>query len=95
MRTIWKYILRVDDRFTLKLHHGDCLLTVQTQHNKPYIWVETNPEAPEIEQEFLTFGTGYEIPKTDLQPEYIGTYQLEQGLLVYHVYAILNPYIKR
>lgn len=39
-----------------------------------------------IERTLLIFGTGHKIPDVDLK--YIGTYQIESGIFVFHLYEL-------
>lgn len=65
---------------------GAALLTVQVQQGIPCIWADVpNTDAPPERRIFWTFGTGKPMP-TDFIGEYLGTYQLYDGQLVWHVY---------
>lgn len=83
--TIYKYPLDTKDTNILELPKGAQILTVQTQNNIPCIWALVNDKETEKESRFInTFGTGHPI---DSSPrKYIGTYQLHNGALVFHVF---------
>ena len=85
MQTIYKYKLEVTDSQTIKLPLGAKILTVALQDGEPHIWsmVDTNDKYNDVE--ILTFGTGQDISYHGLQ--YIGTYQLLSGDLVYHIFS--------
>ena len=73
--------------------NGAKILCLQMQ-NAPCIWAQVNDSlsVPNDERTFLTIGTGNPfpegIPTGHLQ--YIGTYQLSAGRLVFHVYELLT-----
>lgn len=87
--TIWKYELKVQDQNRIDLPIGAEILCVQLQHNKPCLWVEVNNEESEKEVHIIeTFGTGHLL---DSSPRmYLGTYQMHDGALVFHVYKQLE-----
>lgn len=88
MKTIWKFELETTDRQKVEMPIGAKILTVQTQNETPCLWALVNPERKERkERYFEVFGTGHKIP-LDLSREYIGTYQLKGGSLVFHVFEI-------
>lgn len=86
MRTIYKYTLH-----TYPSQHyipDDAeFLCVQTQNNEPQMWFLLDPSKPKVQRNFAAFGTGHEY---DLQNgKYLGTFQLDSGSLVSHVFEIL------
>ena len=94
MKVIWKYEIKVDDTFRLYMPKGSKVLTVQVQRGVPYLWAEV--EQPVIEEPpqkvaekpdekiYHCYETGHPIEETNLQ--YIGTFQLRGGALVFHLY---------
>lgn len=90
MKTIYKYPLIVDDLQILTLPKGAKVLTVQTQGPMPMLWAMVDPEEVGEEVIIETLGTG-QLIKTlpeGTQREYISTYQLSKGALVFHVFKI-------
>lgn len=86
---IYKYPLQVTDKQTIKLPSKHKILCVQIQGNGPCIWAMVNPYAPEEELLIETIGTGHEIStELEIRRNYIGTYQLQRGALVFHVFQI-------
>lgn len=86
MRTIWKYPVQAGP-FTLDLPIGSRILTVQTQVDSPELWVEVpDTEARTEPRHFMAYGTGH--PMDEPVREYIGTFQLEGGWLVFHLYEV-------
>lgn len=88
MKTIYKYPIGVSDHEILLLPIGFKILCVQIDQktNLPTIWalVDKN-EKNKQEVAFWIYGTGHDILSLD-HKEYIGTYQLYQGSLVFHVF---------
>ena len=83
MKKIFKYPLMTTDIQSLLIPVGAEILTVQVQGATPCIWALVNPELPEKQITVQTFGTGHHV---DGEGKYIGTYQLEGGSLVFHVF---------
>ena len=82
MKQIWKFELGPDAKIEMPL--GANILCVQTQYDKPQIWALVDPTARTIRRRFRTYGTGHIMP---VNPgEYIGTFQLHNGSLVFHVF---------
>lgn len=86
MITIWKYILEVTDKQTIEVPEDGKILSVQVQNGKPCLWVLVNSENKKVVRTIVTYGTGNRI--TDYKHDYIfiGTYQLHNGGLVFHVF---------
>ena len=92
-KTIWKYTLEITDRQAVTVPRGAVPLTVQTQSDIPQLWVEVDPDETDTEKLIIhTHGTGHTLlPGTTSRPhhgsgDYLSTYQLLEGNLVFHVY---------
>ena len=83
--TIWKFSLPVADRCVLSMPAGARVLCVQTQDGYPCIWAMVDPDKPNESRLFMVRGTGHEMGDAVGMP-YIGTFQMEQGQLVFHVF---------
>jgi hypothetical protein len=81
--TIWKYRLVVEDEQTLEMPIGAIPLCVQIQSAKPYLWALVDDYKKKEPRKFITRGTGHEFNEVG---KYIGTYQLQNGMLVFHVF---------
>lgn len=84
MITIWKFPLKVEDRQRISLPFGAELLSVQMQHDKPCLWARVHTDQPLEDRVIFTQGTGNPIPEG--AGRFIGTYQLNGGNLVFHVF---------
>jgi hypothetical protein len=82
---IWKYPLQTVDIQTLQIPYLARLLCVQMQHGTPCLWVLVDEGVTTIPWHFTTYGTGNPMPDSD-PGQYVGTYQLLEGDLVFHVF---------
>ena len=66
-------------------------MTVQIQHGMPQLWALVDEKAPIIYRTIATYGTGNMMPDGD-PGEYVGTYQIHGGALVFHVFELLTQH---
>lgn len=84
MRSIWKFEIEVTDDQLIEMPAWAEILAVQTQNGRPCLWARVDPEATKMKRRILTHGTGHQVPSTT--GDYIGTYQVQGGALVFHVF---------
>jgi hypothetical protein len=82
--TIWKFPLEVEPRQTIDLPRGAQVLTVQVQRGQPCLWALVDETREIVPRTIVTVPTGSETNLGLL--EYIETYQLDGGALVFHVF---------
>lgn len=83
-KTIWKFELEIADDQTIEMPVDSEILTVQTQNEIPCIWALVDPTAEKEIRHIKIYGTGHDIPYN--QPKkYLGTFQLKNGAIVFHV----------
>lgn len=87
MTTIYKYKIEATDRQVLKMPKYAELLCVQIQDGEPHLWAKVDTDNELTDVEIHVYGTGHEITESNLY--YIGTFQLRQGALVFHVFQNL------
>lgn len=89
-KTIWKYQFPIDDHITILMPHGAKVLAVQVQDRVPCIWalVDTR-ETKCVPYKFRLYGTGHPC-ESDLS-NYIGTFQMAGGKLVFHLFEEPRP----
>ena len=87
-RIIWKYHVPVSGSFELMMPLGAKILDVQIQHGIPVMWAAVDPMGLQYPKAFRIIGTGH--PLEDLTGDYIGTFQLEDGNLAFHLFSIEN-----
>ena len=87
-KVIWKYEIPMTKYFDIMMPQGSTILTVQTQNNRPVLWAMVDPNASIIAKHFVMFGTGYWFKEGDLDGlwRYIGTFQLDDGVHVEHLF---------
>jgi hypothetical protein len=83
---VYKYPLEVIDQQTVQLPVGAEVLCVQAQHGRPCLWalVDDSDTTPTEARTFFTHGTGHKV--SPAIGGYIGTYQLEDGAFVGHIF---------
>lgn len=86
MRTIWKYPIVAQDYFEIEMPKDAEVLCVQLQHDTPCIWALVDPEKKRETKRFRLAGTGHLIKEENLK--YIGTFQLYEGELVFHLFEL-------
>jgi hypothetical protein len=89
MKTIWKYELKPECELEMPL--GAEILTIQMQFGEdtvpfehPRLWALVDLGVEKEKRSFCTYGTGHSLP--DKPGRYIGTFQLDSGSLVFHVF---------
>jgi len=85
---VLKYQITPDDYFELDLPFGAEILSVQSQFEIPCIWVLCDSTLPYEIRKFRMAGTGHLINEDPSQLIFIGTFQLGNGSLVFHVFEI-------
>lgn len=86
MKSIWKFPLAVTDEQTVALPKGAEILCVQTQDGIPCLWTLVTTGAAQEDVRIFTYGTGHNVMPRHGAKNYIGTYQLEGGSLVFHLF---------
>ncbi len=82
---IYKYRIPLESEFQLSLPQKARILTVQAQQEQPHMWVLCNPKNATECRKFRFVGTGHEI-KGDEHLQYIGTFQLNAGSFIGHIF---------
>lgn len=83
MLKVFKYDCPIDDDVSIDMPKNARVLSVQTQGGLPRIWALVNPELPVETRRFHWRGTGHTVADGDV---YIGTIQLADGQLVFHLF---------
>lgn len=85
LKTIYKYPILTTDKQLINMPRGAQPLCVQVQAGVPTVWAAVDSDAESVPITFVTYGTGDELGA--VSTNYVGTYQLSDGLLVYHVFC--------
>jgi len=83
---IWKCKLKVTDEQVVELPDGAKFLDVQMQGEDCCIWTLCDETAPPKSRGIAIYGTGNPMP--EYPGEYIATFQMAGGALVFHVFEI-------
>lgn len=87
-KVIWKFNFHVKDQVKIEMPKGAEILTVQNQYEMPTVWAIADPMAPKELRHFELLGTGQDIDTTG--KKYIGTFQMSEGTLVWHLFEKIN-----
>lgn len=91
MTTIWKYPIKTTDFQTIEMPEGAVILTVQMQLGTPQLWAMVDTDRPLTKRFIETFGTNHKMENNDKTfRDYIGSYQLRNGELVFHVFEYVR-----
>ena len=81
--TIWKFPLPVNGEVFVHMPEGAKVLTVASVNEAAFVWALVDASAPTVARRFVVRGTGH--PLGDVG-DYIGTFMLASGALVFHVF---------
>lgn len=82
--TVHKYRLHISDWISLNMPDGAEPLCVQVQSGHPCMWARVDPDRPAVVRHFRIAGTGHNLGSN--VGRYIGSFQLSNGALVFHVF---------
>ena len=86
-KQVWKFELTPSRKQAIEMPINAEILTIQTQFGNPCIWALVDPNAKKEQRGFEIFGTGLSIIYDMLVVRnYIGTYQVNDGQYVFHVF---------
>lgn len=83
-KSVWKYEIIPSDVIRIEMPVDAKVLFVAVQYDRPCLWAEVDVDAPIETREFRVYGTGHRLP--DDPGRYLGTFIMNQGTLVFHVY---------
>ena len=91
MRTIWKYEIEQTGLQEIYMPEGARILCVQVQRKTACIWAMVNKRLPMEKRKIYVTGTDHDI-EDGIVPmlDYIGTFQLLEGALVWHVFELVE-----
>lgn len=82
---VYKYQLLASDWTTVYMPDGAEPLCVQVQGGQPFLWARVTIGSPPVNHHFRIAGTGHDLGNR--VGKYIDTFQLDNGNLVFHVFA--------
>jgi hypothetical protein len=81
---IFKYPLAVSEYQSIQMPRGAQVLSLQVQGRGPQMWALVEENQPLTDRGFITVGTGHVVPSH--AGRFVGTYQIQGGALVFHVF---------
>jgi hypothetical protein len=90
-QAIWKYTISPGlSKLTIPV--GAQFLSVQMQHDHPQVWMLVDPAKPQETVKFMLQPTGVEWDSDDYDDflSYRGTFQLERGAMVFHLFQLIS-----
>lgn len=84
MLTIYKYQIDIHDIIEIAMPQHARILAIQMQHNVPCLWAVVDTEYAMVSRRFRVFGTGRPMDKD--YTRFIGTFQMDNESLVFHVF---------
>lgn len=88
METIWKFPFEIGDQIEIEMPSLSEILTVQMQGKRPCLWARVYDDAPMVKRKFELFGTGHKMPRIDQRRDYVGTFQVLGGQLIFHLFEL-------
>lgn len=88
-KVVYKYKVESPDDTRIDMPQGAEILCVQIQSDTPTIWALVDPNNPPQERVFEILGTGMSM-QDNVKRSYIGTFQMGEGRLVFHVFEKIN-----
>ena len=86
-KTIWKFELETTGRQEIEMPIDAEILTAQTKYETLCLWALVDPTAKKEIRVFEVFGTGHPVyHDMGVSRNYIDSYQLNGGSLVFHVF---------
>ena len=86
MLEVWKFPIPIQDEFELEMPRLAQILCVQVQRDQPCIWALVDPQERPHQTFFRLAGTGQLIEGSEDDYIYVGTFQLQGGSLVFHLF---------
>lgn len=87
MKTIWKFPFTPQANITIIMPARAQIIAVDVQHEQPCIWAIVEPRNPSAARHFVLRGTGH--PFDGREGEYVGTFQMHNGDLVFHLFEAI------
>ncbi len=87
MRTIWKFPLLLQDHQTVKMPQFAKIISAQFQKGVLCLWALVDDEAPLEPRQIVICPTGGTRP--DQYVNHIGTVQMANGDLVWHIFELI------
>ena len=93
MKEVWKFEIPINDYFELVMPEKAKILYVDVQKDLPCLWalVDPEPNHPKEKRKFRFAGTGHPITQEPETLIHIGSFQMNGGDLIFHIFEIKIP----
>lgn len=88
MKSIFKYELPINGISKVIMPEGAKILKISQQGIGVYIWALIDTEAFHHEYRFRIIGTGHPIEEEESSLEFVETFMMNGGQLVFHVFKM-------
>ena len=86
--SVYKFQIYLQDAFVLNLPKGAKILKVALQRDIACLWALVDPLAPLEPRTFRMAGTGHPITEAVESLNYIDSFMMQNGALVFHVFEV-------
>lgn len=88
--SVWKFPVETADTSKITMPRDAKVLRFGLQDGKPFLWVLVNTAEKRTELRHFRFaGTGHDIERFPSCLEYIGTVDMADGSLVFHLFELV------
>lgn len=89
-QSVWKYPLKMADEQIIEVPFGAAPLKVTMQGDEPCLWMLENPVVEKTTKKVHIRGTGYAVDDFISRSDYVDSFMLDDGALVFHVFVTEN-----
>lgn len=89
-QSVWKYPLKVADEQLIEVPIGSQPLKVAMQGNELCLWMLVNPVVEKTTKKVHIHGTGHAVDDFISRSDYVDSFMLHDGALVFHVFVTEN-----
>lgn len=90
MFKVFKYPVKIGDRFSLELPRSARVLSVAEQNQSVNLWALVDPDESTETRNFVMAGTGHPINLPEQKLKFINTILMMGGSLVFHFFEIIE-----
>ena len=98
IRKVFRYPVELTDEQVITMPEGAQILSVARREGSRVVlgvgsneavelWALVDPYAPPEQRHIRVIGTGHPVPSDEL--DFLGTVQLAQGLLIFHIFEVI------
>lgn len=86
-QSVWKFPLRVEDEQTIEVPVGTEPLKAEMQNGELCLWMLVDTDVSFCRKKVLVFGTGHKVNDTIDRSDYVDSFMMHNGALVFHVFV--------